>query len=360
MAIYHLSVSTRARGFGASHASYIERSGKYAGKDDLAASQSGNMPAWAVDQPGRFWEAADVYERANGRAYRELEISLPRELSAQQRIELVREFVDGTLGDRHAYTWAIHNPVASDGQEQPHVHLMFSERVMDGIDRDPAQFFKRWNAKEPEKGGAGKDRAMNAKSFVTQIREDWANTANDYLERVGLSVRIDHRSYRELDRLAELEPQLEPQLKVGVGKHLEARGVMSDLAGEARERMARNGERVIADPSIALNALTAHQSVFTKRDVERFLMGHTDGAAQFQTAYLKVMMSEQVLALKEADKPLGPVEKFTTVQVRGVEEQLVERTDSATTRNNANLAIGNHRAPSDAPRKITPRRISTK
>ena len=104
MAIYHLSVSNRAKGYGASHASYIERSGKYAGKEDLEASESRNMPAWAQDQPGRFWEAADVYERANGRAYRELEISLPRELSAEQRVELVREFVQNTLSDRHAYT----------------------------------------------------------------------------------------------------------------------------------------------------------------------------------------------------------------------------------------------------------------
>jgi hypothetical protein len=45
---------------------------------------------------------------------------------------------------------------ASDGKEQPHVHLMFSDRQQDGIERGPEQFSKRYNAKNPERGGAQK------------------------------------------------------------------------------------------------------------------------------------------------------------------------------------------------------------
>ena len=33
---------------------------------------------------------------------------------------------------------------------------MFSERQVDGIARDPDQYFRRYNAKSPEKGGARK------------------------------------------------------------------------------------------------------------------------------------------------------------------------------------------------------------
>ena len=47
-------------------------------------------------------------------------------------------------------------PRAMDGKEQPHCHLMFSERLLDGIERDPDQFFKRFNSKDPSKGGAKK------------------------------------------------------------------------------------------------------------------------------------------------------------------------------------------------------------
>ena len=57
---------------------------------------------------------------------------------------------------KYAYAFAIHNPRAMDGKEQPHCHLMFSERLLDGIERDPDQFFKRFNSKDPSKGGAKK------------------------------------------------------------------------------------------------------------------------------------------------------------------------------------------------------------
>ncbi|MCW3656534.1 MobA/MobL family protein, partial [Burkholderia cenocepacia] len=99
----------------------------------------------------------------------------------EQRVELVREFVQNTLGERHAYSWAIHNPAASDGLEQPHAHIMFTERVNDGISRDPEQFFRRWNREHPEKGGAGKDRYLSSRQFVVDVREEWAVTANHFM-----------------------------------------------------------------------------------------------------------------------------------------------------------------------------------
>lgn len=41
---------------------------------------------------------------------------------------------------------------------------MFCERKLDGIDRTEQQFFKRYNAVNPEKGGAGKDRFFSSKT----------------------------------------------------------------------------------------------------------------------------------------------------------------------------------------------------
>ncbi|MGK4724815.1 MobA/MobL family protein, partial [Salmonella enterica] len=97
------------------------------------------------------------FERKHGTAYREIEIALPRELTRDQRIELVEDFVQKELGDRHAYQYEIHNPPgAIDGKEQPHEHIMFCERINDGIERDTQQFFKRANSKSPERGGAKK------------------------------------------------------------------------------------------------------------------------------------------------------------------------------------------------------------
>ncbi|MCW2452291.1 hypothetical protein M2358_003463, partial [Kerstersia gyiorum] len=200
-------------GKAAPHAAYIAREGKYADRlergERLAATEAGNMPAWAKSEPGAFWLAADAHERANGTTYREMEIALPRELTTEQQTELVREWVKQEIGDRHAYQWAIHVPTAADGKEQPHVHLMFSERQVDGIERDPEQYFKRYNGKAPEKGGAKKGYGPNAGKTLTaaeraadlkDLRGRWEDACNRALERSGHAERIDMRSYAEQGR----------------------------------------------------------------------------------------------------------------------------------------------------------------
>lgn len=212
MATAHLSVKTGAVGKGTPHAEYISRTGKYEKKleqgEKLESTESGNMPAWAENNPLAFWRAADLYERKNGTVYREHEIALPRELSKEHRIELVREWVQKELGDRHAYTWAIHNKTALDGKEQPHVHLMFSERINDGIERDPEQYFKRYNPKFPERGGAKKHRTgetpTERKAALVELRDRWEQMHNANVRRNGIGIskldarsKISMKSYKE-------------------------------------------------------------------------------------------------------------------------------------------------------------------
>ncbi|MGC9237956.1 MAG: MobA/MobL family protein, partial [Thiomonas sp.] len=118
----------------------------------------------------------------------------------------MRDWVRQEIGGQYAYQWAIHVPKAADGKEQPHAHIMFSERILDGIERDPEQYFKRYNAKNPEKGGARKGYGPSAGQTLTKdqraaelrdLRGRWQEMCNLYLERAGLDQRIDMRSYRE-------------------------------------------------------------------------------------------------------------------------------------------------------------------
>lgn len=200
MASYHYTVKAGASFSAAAHADYIEREGKYKTKDrdDLEAVESGNLPEWS-ERSGDFWQASDEHERANAKGYREYEVALPREMTPAQRIELVREFVHQELGDRHAYTFAIHNPRAAlEGGEQPHAHIMFSERHRDGIERNASQYFKRYNAKNPEKGGSRKGEGAKTptqrKADLVALRERWATLQNAHLEKHGYADRVDHRS----------------------------------------------------------------------------------------------------------------------------------------------------------------------
>jgi len=318
MAVYHLSVKTGSPGKGGPHAEYILREGEYADREDFVAAESGNMPAWAEHDPKIFWAAADAHERANGRVYSELEVALPRELTREQQIALVREFTENTLGQRHAYTWAIHAPQASDQEAQPHFHLMFSERRIDGIERDPDEYFRRWNPKNPELGGAGKDRYFSSQGFVWSVREEWARTANEALERAGHEARIDHRSYRD----AGIE--LEPSRKLGIAKYGEQRQVLAAVTAENRERAARNGERLAAAPEKAIEALTAHQSVFSRRELDNLIFRNSDSAEQFQTLKLKVLNSSELVGLT---KGKGEPEFFTSRTLFEAEKALVATAD---------------------------------
>ncbi len=258
MASYHCSVKVGGKGQASSHAAYIAREGSYAERDgyeDLEATGHGNLPAWAEHEPSLFWTAADRYERANGATYREIEIALPRELNPTQREALVLDFIRQEIGERHAHQWAIHNPGAAlAGGEQPHAHLMYSERTVDGIERGAEQYFKRYNGQHPERGGCRKDSAGTEERLL-EIRQRWAEVQNAHLQQQGHAVRVDHRSLA--DQGIERAPE----------QHLGGRRVRQ-LAPDQREALLerraaedelQHSQRALApfDLSQHLHALTA-------------------------------------------------------------------------------------------------------
>jgi hypothetical protein len=73
--------------------------------------------------------------------------------------------------------------------------------------------------------------------------------------------------------------------------------------------MGANGVQILADPGIVLKALTHGEATFSHHDIARFLNTRTDGAEQFQAAYLKVTTSPELVGLGLDD--LGR-ERFTT------------------------------------------------
>lgn len=205
MATGRLSVGVGKKGKASPHAMYIAREEKYAKPDNdlekLEAVGVGNMPDWAKDKPNFFWRMSDEHERANGSVYREHVISLPRELSPDQRHELILDWIAQEIGDKHAYQYAIHNPPAADGGEQPHCHLMFCERIIDGIDRAPDEYFKRYNSANPEKGGARKANTglppVERKQALKAQRDRWEQTCNKHLELADSKVKINMKSYKD-------------------------------------------------------------------------------------------------------------------------------------------------------------------
>lgn len=237
MSIYHFTAKTGSRNGGQSakaKADYIQREGKYArDRDEMLHTQSGHMPEW-VERPTDYWDGADLYERANGRLFKEVEFALPIELTLDQQKALASEFAQHLTGaERLPYTLAIH---AGDG-ENPHCHLMISERKNDGVQRPADQWFKRYNAKQPERGGAQKSESLKPKVWLEQTREAWANHANRALELAGHDARIDHRTLEAqgIERL--------PGVHLGPNVvEMEGRGIRTDRADVALSIDTANGQ----------------------------------------------------------------------------------------------------------------------
>ena len=210
MASFHYRIKSGKKGNAVDHAAYIARVDKYSDRDeDLVESGVGNMPTWAADDSRSFWKMADKHERENGAVYREHEIALPAELSLEGQHELVIMLTRELAGER-PYQFAIHAPPSSlDGAPNPHLHLMVSDRLPDGIDRLPENMFRRYNPARPQCGGCRKATGgrtrLQMRDDLIQTRRRCAELQNEVLAKYRHADRVDHRSLmdRGLRRDAE-------------------------------------------------------------------------------------------------------------------------------------------------------------
>ena len=201
-----------------SHVEYINRERAFE-KRGGCIFHSHHLPKWAHDDSKIFFQAADEYEGVGNRRYREIEFALPNELKT---VEQYRQIIDAFIAkhlSEHYYAYAIHNKtgVMSDGQHHPHVHIMFSERPIDDVEkkqeRDAKNFFlyparKKKDGSEPSleekwKRGAPKDRKRIDKNFLTVLRADLAEIENEVLSRNNFSIRVDHRTLKAQKEEAE-------------------------------------------------------------------------------------------------------------------------------------------------------------
>lgn len=189
------------------HLKYIERKEAFSRKveyEDLVYSEDRNMPKWAKENSNIFWKSSEIYERANGRTYSEFLIALPHELNNEENKELVDKFCMDTFGESFVYSYGIHSkPSSEENIQNIHVHIMFCERKLDGIERSPEQFFKRYNPKYPERGGAAKDRYWNDYRMFKVVRKSWEKLLNEKLEEKGLEkVSCESLEFQRLEAKA--------------------------------------------------------------------------------------------------------------------------------------------------------------
>src|SRR5271157_1283857 len=183
MASYHLSAKIVQRSSGRSAvaaAAYRSRSSiydksqgltfDYTRKKDLAHSEillPEHAPSRLADRPTLWNEVEKVERRRDAQLAREIELALPAELTLNQNIELVREFVTtnfvehGMIADINIHT----------KKDNPHAHILLTTREVN------------------ENGFGKKVRSWNATSKLLTWREEWAKIQNQKLQIGRASCR---------------------------------------------------------------------------------------------------------------------------------------------------------------------------
>ena len=318
MAIYHLHVKVIGRKSGASavaSAAYrsglrlrderLDRTQDFSAKRGVVHSEvllPENAPeAWRDRE--RLWNDVEAFEiRKDAQLAREVEFALPREMTQAQGIELARDFVQAEFVDRGMIAdLNVHWDMAEDGMPKPHAHVMLTMRAVDG------------------NGFGQKVRDWNRTEMVERWRERWAEIANERLAELDIDARIDHRSL-EAQGIA-----LEPQSQIGApARRIEDRGIEgesneADRAEMHREIARGNGARIIADPSLGLDAITHQQSTFTRRDMARFAHRHSDGIDQFNEVMGAMRGAPDLI---ELGKDARGEDRFTTREMIETERRL--------------------------------------
>ena len=314
MAIYHLHVKVIGRKAGSSavaSAAYrsasrmrderIDRVQDFSNKRGVVHSEillPDNAPEHLGDRE-RLWNDVEAFEvRKDAQLAREVEFAIPREMTQAQGIELARDFAQAEFVDQGMIAdLNVHWDIGEDGMPKPHAHVMLTMRSVD------------------ENGFGPKVRDWNRTEMVERWRERWAEHVNERLAELDIDARIDHRS---------LEAQgigLEPQSQIGApAQRIEGEGVeAADRAEMHREIARNNGVRIIADPSVALDAITHQQSTFTRRDMAMFAHRHSDGIDQFNEVMGAMRGSPDLV---ELGQDASGNDRFTTREMIEAEQRL--------------------------------------
>lgn len=196
MALYRLEMQNVSRSNGVSSvakAAYRHRSvmidhrtGEIHGeksleRDDLVYAEilrPKDTPACLHVPSEVLWNIVEKKEtRGNSRTAKEFKITLPTELSNEQNIALMKDFLLNHFVDKGIICdFVLHN---DKGNKNPHAHVMITTREI-----TPNGFGKKVREWDEEK-------------TLHEWRKQWAKVQNKHLKKLGLKSRVSHRTLEE-------------------------------------------------------------------------------------------------------------------------------------------------------------------
>ena len=318
----------------------------YLGKKDVIHSElaiPADAPGWVrelhtlhVTEPTlaaeKLWNRVEASEkRKDAQVARHIIMAVPRELTEQQQVDLVRDFVQEQLAGRGMVAdWSLHREGAEDALKgNPHAHVMLTMRPLtrDGFAAKKVPILDEGTG-VPLRDGRGKIRYTfgdhwGAKDVLTDLREQWEVLQNERLAIHGHEARVDRRSFKEQGI------SLVPSTHTGVhALSMAERGKESERVADAAAVRAENAARLIQQPEILFELLTAQRAVFTAREIERELARYVDEPETARQILARVHASPNLVVLGEDHRGV----LYTSAEMLSVERQLIEDAEALAAR----------------------------
>jgi len=337
IAIYHCSIKIISRGKGRSAVAAAYRAGEkltnefdgeihdYTHKCGVVHTEI-LLPDHAPDafsDRAVLWNAVEKIEKAkNAQLAREIELVLPVELTQEQNISLVREYIDqhfvaaGMCADI-----CIHDK----GDGNPYAHIMLTMR--------PIEQGGAWGAKQKKEyildpqGKKIYDRKKrqykcksipatnwNEQTKAEEWRVAWAQLCNRALEQYGHAERIDHSSY-ERQGIGQI-----PTVHLGVAASaMEKRGIRTERGDLNREIKVTNQKLR------QLKARIAKLQKWLKEEQENTvpptLADYIQGILSRKAQSGKSQYSQSLYNLKDAAKMLSFLQANNIMNMAGLDEK---------------------------------------
>lgn len=154
---------------------------KSANRDDLVYAEilaPKDTPDFLTKSSNDLWNFVEKTEkRKDARTAKEFKITLPTELSNEQNIALMKDFLLNHFVDKGIICdFVLHN---DKDNKNPHAHVMITTREI-----TPNGFGKKVRSWDEEK-------------TLHDWRKQWSKTQNKHLKNAGLKSRVSHRTLEE-------------------------------------------------------------------------------------------------------------------------------------------------------------------
>ena len=224
---------------------YDQRQKSYSEKQGIVHTEillPENAPPGYADR-NTLWNTVEAVENQwNSQLARRFIMALPRELSREEQIRLMREYCQAQFVSKGMIAdFAIHDM----GDGNPHAHILLTLRPMDEQGHWLPKCRKEYVLDEhgqriKMKNGEWKSRRVNTVDWNEQKygeiwRHEWEVIQNRYLEAAGRQERVDLRSFERQNNPHAPQVHLGPSASA-----MERRGIQTNLGNLNRDIVSAN------------------------------------------------------------------------------------------------------------------------